>query len=70
MRKTATILAALGIVTAIAAAAPAQANEYWRGDDGWRQHAWQEHEGREHHQWRGNAFEHRLLPRLLARVFR
>ena len=59
MRKTVTALAALGIVAALATAAPAQAEEYgwghhhqwgegWRGDE-WRQHAWRGYWWRAHH---------------------
>jgi len=59
MRKTVTALAALGIVAALAAAAPAQAEQYgwgnhhqwgegWRGHD-WRQHAWRGYGWRTHH---------------------
>ena len=59
MRKTVTALAALGIVTALAAAVPAQAEEYgwghhrqwgegWRGHE-WGQHAWRGYGWRAHH---------------------
>jgi Spy/CpxP family protein refolding chaperone len=62
MRKTVTALAALGIIAALAAAAPAQAEEH-----GWGHHRpWGEgsggHEWRDHG-WQGSWRGHRWSPR-------
>jgi Spy/CpxP family protein refolding chaperone len=63
MRKTLTILAALGVVATLAAAAPAQAEEHGWGHRGWGEQGWRGHEWREH-AWRGHEWrEHRWYPR-------
>jgi Spy/CpxP family protein refolding chaperone len=63
MRKTVTALAALGIVAALATAAPAHADEHGWGHRGWGELGWRGHEWREH-AWRGAEWRaHRWYPR-------
>jgi hypothetical protein len=48
MRALPIVLAAAGVVAALAAGTPAKAD--W-DHDGWRHREWREHEWREHHRW-------------------
>jgi hypothetical protein len=69
MRRIALALAAAGMLgVAGVAGSPAQAHEGWGGRQRQEQ-AWRAHEWREHHDWRGVAFERHVLPRVVCGLF-
>jgi len=62
MRRIAMLLGMAGVIALGLAATPAQAQGWWGGYPGWREHAWRHHEWREwawrHHEWREHHYWH------------